>query len=394
MTRHLGSAPKAGIYSRMPCLPSFADVFRALSDTLLRRVAADDLRRLLRDRFQTRHVTLTASGREALLLALQGVHRQGSHVVVPAFGCPIVTAVVRTAGMEPVFADIELSTLQPSVDSFLKQLDARTVAVIVVHEFGLPMRRHELRRVRDGFGGLLIEDAALAPSARYEDSAPIGSVGDLCVLSASLGKPLSACAWGALMDNRAERAHFVANLPQASSAVSVARALAGLVLQWPPTLRLLKPWLSASVATDAQAAPHRARASSSFDDALLCRLLRTFADLDASRRAISARLARDLSALGFGVLPCNERHMAVSRFPFFCPETTDPEIAIRRFAGAGFDIVRPYQYNFSGATPTRYPNAFVARTRLLALTIRPDFDKELHRRFVDCAASLLERPGP
>lgn len=385
----MGSYPPKLFYCRLPVMPGIRDLIAAVlalwkSDTMTER-----LRERLRHRLGITELILTASGREALRIAIEQTPAY-SEIVIPAYGCPIVHETVVTAGRIPVHADIEAATCQPSGNTLISCVTPRTSGIICVHEFGLPMSTEALKHVRARFDGLLIEDAALALLSGYSSGQPVGQIGNATVLSGSIGKPVSAISWGALAYPGNWTMTSVPTERQ-SGAISLVRGLGGLVIQQPQLYRIIGALVSVWARSDAVYAPDRIRRSSKFDDTLMLRALERAGPLDTVRCQIGSRLMARLRDAGIDTLKVEDRHMAISRLPFYTPSHMEPKEAVAIFQRNGIEVSRPYQINFSGASPSRYPNSHQARTRLLAVTIRPDFDHQVEERFLSCVQKLMKR---
>lgn len=82
-------------------------------------------------------------------------------------------------GATPAFADIEPSTVNLSAESLAHTLDGlpSVSAVIPVHFAGLPCDMPAIRAAADAAGAVVIEDAAHAFGATYEDGSRVGSCG-------------------------------------------------------------------------------------------------------------------------------------------------------------------------------------------------------------------------
>jgi perosamine synthetase len=124
-----------------------------------------------------------SSGTAALHLALLalGVHA-GDEVICPAFTFVATANAVRLVGAEPVFADIDPATYNVTAATIAPLITRRTVAIVVVHEFGLAAdmsaigalaRKHDLR---------VIEDAACAVGASWRGRY-VGTFGDFGTFS-------------------------------------------------------------------------------------------------------------------------------------------------------------------------------------------------------------------
>ncbi|QDP98485.1 DegT/DnrJ/EryC1/StrS family aminotransferase [Microlunatus elymi] len=135
------------------------------------------------DRQQAPYAIATSSCTAALHLALlvAGVG-QGDDVVVPSLSF-IATANAPTyAGARPVFADVDPVTGNVTAATIEAAMTARTTAVIIVDQGGLPVDLEPIREVCDGRGVVLIEDAACAAGSSYRGR-PVGVGADLATWS-------------------------------------------------------------------------------------------------------------------------------------------------------------------------------------------------------------------
>jgi dTDP-4-amino-4,6-dideoxygalactose transaminase len=93
--------------------------------------------------------------------------------VVPSFSFVATTNCVRHVGATPVFADVEPVDGNVSVRTVQPLISARTRAVIVVDQGGVPADVMPLRQLCDAEGVALVEDAACAAGSTYR-GAPVG----------------------------------------------------------------------------------------------------------------------------------------------------------------------------------------------------------------------------
>ncbi len=105
----------------------------------------------------------------------------GDEVVVPSFSFIATANCAQYVGARPVFADVEHDG-NLSVRTVEPVLTDRTRAVIVVHQGGVPADVEPLRRLCDGRGIALVEDAACAAGSRYR-GAPVGAGSHLAAWS-------------------------------------------------------------------------------------------------------------------------------------------------------------------------------------------------------------------
>jgi perosamine synthetase len=137
------------------------------------------------------------AGRKALSACLVALELQpGDEVVVPAFTCIVVVNALRHQGIRPVFCDIELETFGPDIESLIRNITAKTRAVIVQHSFGLVCRDYpELLKLASNKGLRVIEDAAHSTGACYRGQR-IGTLGDVAFYSSEHSKVFNTIVGG------------------------------------------------------------------------------------------------------------------------------------------------------------------------------------------------------
>jgi perosamine synthetase len=92
----------------------------------------------------------------------------GDEVVVPSLSFIATANAVAHTGATPVFADIDLATYNLSPASAEAALSARTKAILVVHQAGLPADLEACRALAARAPVTLVEDAACAIGSRVE----------------------------------------------------------------------------------------------------------------------------------------------------------------------------------------------------------------------------------
>jgi dTDP-4-amino-4,6-dideoxygalactose transaminase len=199
--------------------------------------------------FDARRVLITASGTDALRLAIETTVRAAADprrpVALPAFSCfDLVTAAVG-AGVDMVFYDVDPVSLAPDMESLAEALEGRPLAVVIANLFAFPVDWDAIRAVCDRSGAALIEDAAQGLGSGW-NAGRAGTFGDLSVLSFGRGKGWTGGSGGALLvrrpgDGLADPRRAVDRTPGTSACL-----VAALGAQWllgRPSLY----WLPASV---------------------------------------------------------------------------------------------------------------------------------------------------
>lgn len=195
--------------------------------------AREGVRSRLRERFSAGGVLLTDSGTSALALALEGAaERRGGPAALPAYGCYDLATAADAAGVEVVLYDLEPGTLSPDLDSLREALGGGASSLVAAPLYGVPQDMDALRDAAEGAGALFIEDAAQGAGASWQGR-PLGSHGELSVLSFGRGKGVTGGGGGALLASTPEATDFVAEAgsrlrPAGAGWGALARALA----QW------------------------------------------------------------------------------------------------------------------------------------------------------------------
>lgn len=162
----------------------------------------DEFERAFADWNGSRHALTFVSGRVALAAALEALGLgPGDEVVVPGYTCVVVANALRQAGVEPVFADIELDTYGLDAEALRAAITPRTKAVVAQHLYGLVSRdlveTIEVARTR---GLFIIEDCAQAAGAALGDRR-VGNFGDVGIFSADPSKPFNCVQGGIAVVN-------------------------------------------------------------------------------------------------------------------------------------------------------------------------------------------------
>jgi len=132
---------------------------------------------------QAKYALTTSNGTTGLHLALLAVGiGPGDEVIVPDLSFIATANAVAYTGATPVFADIEDSTLCIDLPSIESAITPKTKAIIPVHLYGHPAKMNEINLLAKKFNLSVIEDAAEAHGATYQNK-PVGGLGSCGVFS-------------------------------------------------------------------------------------------------------------------------------------------------------------------------------------------------------------------
>ena len=143
------------------------------------------------------------SGSNALYLAVKLLNLpQGSEVVLPALTWISCANAISLAGLRPVFADVDLDTMNVTAESISRVITPNTKAVMVVHFAGLPV---DLDPILD-LNIPIIEDAAHATYSNYKGRS-CGGIGDVGIYSFDSVKNLAVGEGGGITTKHEELAN-------------------------------------------------------------------------------------------------------------------------------------------------------------------------------------------
>ncbi len=128
----------------------------------------------------------------------------GDEVVTTSFTWPATINAILHAGAQPVFADVDPSTLNIDPAAMERAITDRTSAVLPVHFAGAPCDMDEIMVIARDHGLKVIEDAAHAVEATA-GGRKIGSIGDFTCFSLYATKSLAG-GEGGLITTASEEA--------------------------------------------------------------------------------------------------------------------------------------------------------------------------------------------
>jgi dTDP-4-amino-4,6-dideoxygalactose transaminase len=158
---------------------------------------------LFEERFKTQFnlsgpCVSVSSGTAALHLAyLLANIKKDDEVLVPLFTCTATNMPLLYIGAKPIFVDIDPKTMNVSVLDMRKKINERTKAIVVVHYGGLPCDMDEINVLAKQYGIPVIEDAAHALGAKYNDLY-IGQISEFTMFSFQAIKHLTTGDGGLL----------------------------------------------------------------------------------------------------------------------------------------------------------------------------------------------------
>ncbi|TAE22628.1 MAG: DegT/DnrJ/EryC1/StrS family aminotransferase [Candidatus Kapaibacterium sp.] len=126
----------------------------------------------------TRFALGVSSGTDALLMALMALGiGAGDEVIVPTFSFFATAGVVMRLGAMPVFVDSEARGLNLDPARLEERITPRTKAIIPVHLFGQCAAMQAIMSIAAKYSIPVIEDAAQAIGAEYNNGQKAGTMG-------------------------------------------------------------------------------------------------------------------------------------------------------------------------------------------------------------------------
>ncbi len=325
---------------------------------------------------------LASSGRTVLHGLLKGLAAEAEgrrQVVMPAYTCPVVAKVTLDLGLQPVYVDIWPESTRYKQEQLIAALSEQTLALFLVHPFGIPLPLEDVWAPAKKVGAVVIEDAAQAMGA-HGDGRPLGLGGDFGLFSLGPGKPLSTGGGGIVItghkQNQAALARWWAELPSpggGSSARAWLRQLAFQIAFHPRTW-----WAATSLGVQRMGNQeaswgYRLCDLSSAQAAVGLALLPRLDEINARRTAVSSRVSRAVektsSVQNLAITPKAEPIFL--RLPVLAASESERERLYGLMWAAGIGAGRLYEKTlpaiFEPRTQDTYPGADAFARRLLTL---------------------------
>ena len=172
--------------------------------------APDILKDSINQLFPKQEAFLFSSGRSALYYAIKSLGlSEGDEVLVQAFTCVAVPNAVLWNGLLPKFVDID-DTYNFDLVDLEEKISPKTKAIIIQHTFGIPAALEAIQKLAKKHKLLIIEDCAHALGNTY-DNKPLGSFGDVSILSFGRDKIVSSVFGGAAISQDSKIAAALKN---------------------------------------------------------------------------------------------------------------------------------------------------------------------------------------
>ncbi len=142
-----------------------------------------------------------------LSLIVSGI-KEGDEVITTPMTFASTANVIEHVGAKPVFADIELPSMNIDPKEIVKKITKKTKAILPVHMAGWPCSMDEIMEIAKKNGLVVIEDAAHAFGAEYKGR-KIGTIGDLTAFSFYVTKNLTTGEGGMVTTSNREYSDLI-----------------------------------------------------------------------------------------------------------------------------------------------------------------------------------------
>jgi dTDP-4-amino-4,6-dideoxygalactose transaminase len=298
---------------------------------------------------------------------------------MPAYTCPAVARVAIDLDLQPFFVDISMETMGYMSEPLATAVGEETLAVILVHPFGISLPVDEVIAVAQEAGAVVIEDAAQALGAKWGGKR-VGTRGDYGLFSLGPGKPISTGGGGIVIANNEQDIpsfdDWWAELAEASNITSATAWLRQAAFQfafhpnaWWMATRVGLHRLGNHESSWGYSVKGLTPTQAGVGLALLPRL-----DEINARRRRKASILQEMTSRSRRVRTVSIAETAEPvflRFPLLAESEEQREILYDQFWSAGIGAGRLYEKSlpslFSPDDPAYYPGAGAVAGRLLTL---------------------------
>jgi dTDP-4-amino-4,6-dideoxygalactose transaminase len=156
-------------------------------------------------------------------------------VIIPAYTCFSVPSAIVKAGLEVALCDVEPETLDFNFAELETLIDEEVLCVVSTHLFGRPADVDRVKRLCEGKGITVVEDAAQAMGGQSEGLL-LGTIGDVAFFSLGRGKNLTCGTGGIILTRSLSIAEKIkteyATLPEAPRGEILRNWLEMLMMQF------------------------------------------------------------------------------------------------------------------------------------------------------------------
>lgn len=240
--------PSAGIpYFPMDIIKSATGIFRTEN-------AVRSFERKIENFFKSTNFIATNSGTTAfyiiLLLLKKFSTPDRTEVILPAYTAPSLILPIKKAGLKPKLVDINLKTFNMDIYKAVESVSSKTLAVLIVHMFGIPVDFKPIQESMEKRNIHIIEDAASSMGSKIYGKYT-GTITEFGFFSLNRGKNTSNLSGGLIFLKDREKfkaaKNLINSLPSVSAfqKINIFTRICGLSLAVRPfTYTFLNPLIS------------------------------------------------------------------------------------------------------------------------------------------------------
>ncbi|TGD57718.1 DegT/DnrJ/EryC1/StrS family aminotransferase [Flavobacterium humi] len=167
----------------------------------------------LEDYLGAKHVIPCANGTDALQIAMMGLGlKPGDEVITADFTFAATVEVIALLQLTPVLVDVDMDSMNISIEALKKAITPKTKAIVPVHLFGLAANMDAIMEIAKEHNLYVIEDNAQAIGANYTSKdgskKKVGTIGHVAATSFFPSKNLGCYGdGGAIFTNDDALAH-------------------------------------------------------------------------------------------------------------------------------------------------------------------------------------------
>jgi len=196
---------------------SYQDVFK-LAQTAINQyvsgegIIVEEFEEVFSNYIGRKYGIAVSNGTVALQIAFECLElKKGDEVILPSFAIISCLAPILRLGLKPIFIDADSKNWNMNISEAIKAINVKTKAILIVHTYGLCVNLKPLLEICRLKGIYIIEDAAEAHGARY-DQKPAGSFGDISTFSFYANKIVTTGEGGMILTNNRKIAFKARNL--------------------------------------------------------------------------------------------------------------------------------------------------------------------------------------
>lgn len=214
---------------------SLCVLLSALFKILFGRLACSEQTQRLEEAFKNRFKTKTAvifpHARTALHFILKSLRlEEGDEVLMTPLTIADMVNSIHTAGLRPVFVDIELDTFSFDIEQLRKFVTPRSKVILVTYIFGIVPDMEKIQQIARENNLKIIEDASQCFDASYKGQI-IGTFGEAAFFSLTNFKICSSLFGGMVITNNEELANSLAVFRRENLITPQSPVLLNLVLK-------------------------------------------------------------------------------------------------------------------------------------------------------------------